>query len=150
LTLSAGLAIIKPKRPIKFAVAEAKRWLKLAKTSGKDRLAAFGQVWEWQHHNEILKAAKQLVERVNGGGMQRGWLHTLLELREARHASTPDILATARLAYHVARNYRRHNVRQWGENLVRRFDELENIDIRYLPTIVRYALIATRTCDEKE
>jgi CRISPR-associated protein Csm1 len=150
LTLSAGVALIKPKRPIKFAVAEAERLLEQAKDNGKDRLAAFGQVWEWQHHDGILRTARQLVEWVNNGDMERGWLHTLLELAEARHGSTPDPLATARLAYLVGRNYRRNDTRQWAENLVRRFDNIEHIEIRYLPAIVRYALAATRTRGEEE
>lgn len=150
LTLSAGLALIKPKRPIKFAVAEAERLLEKAKDSGKDRLAAFGQVWEWRHHDGILRTARQLAEWVNNGDMERGWLHTLLELADARHGSTPDPLATARLAYHVGRNYRRNDTRLWAENLVRRFDNIEHVEIRYLPAIVRYALTATRTHSEEE
>jgi hypothetical protein len=87
---------------------------------------------------------------VNDRDMERGWLHTLLELTEARHGSPPDSLATARLAYHVDRNYRRKDVRQWGENLIQRFDEPDHIDIRYLPAIVRYALTATRTRYEED
>jgi CRISPR-associated protein Csm1 len=150
LTLSAGLVLIKPKRPIKFAVAEAERLLEQAKDNGKDRLAAFGEDWEWQHHDGILRTARQLVEWVNNGDMERGWLHTLLELAEARHGSTPNPLATARLAYHVGRNYRRNDTRQWAENLVRRFDNIEHVEIRYLPAIVRYALTATRTRSEEE
>ena len=150
LTLSAGLALIKPKRPIKFAVAEAERLLEQAKDNGKDRLAAFGQVWEWQHHDGILRTARQLVEWVNNGDMERGWLHTLLELAEARHGSTPDPLATARLAYHVGRNYRRSDARQWAERLIQRFDNRQHTDVRYLPAIVRYALTATRKGDEEE
>lgn len=150
LTLSSGLALIKPKRPIKFAVAEAERLLEQAKDNGKDRLAAFGQVWEWQHHDGILRTARQLVEWVHNGDMERGWLHTLLELAEARHGSTSDPLATARLAYHVDRNYRRNDTRHWAESLVRRFDNIEHVEIRYLPAIIRYALTATRTRSEEE
>src|SRR5262249_42852474 len=127
LTLSAGLALMKPKRPIKGAVAEAARLLEQAKDSGKDRLAAFGQVWQWQHHSDILKAARQVVNWVNRGDMERGWLHTLLALAESRHGPTPDPLATARLAYHVARNYRRGTPsRRWAERVVQRFDDAED------------------------
>ncbi len=151
LTLSAGLALIKPKRPIKTAVAEAERLLEQAKTGTKDQIAALGQVWRWQHHDTIMKTARQLVAWVEGGEMERGWLHTLLELVEARYGRTPDLLATARLAYHVARNYRRNtHAHQWAERLVQRFDNSEHIDVRYLPAIVRYALTATRTRGEED
>jgi CRISPR-associated protein Csm1 len=151
LTLSASVALMKPKRPIKGAVAEAERLLERAKIGTKDQLAAFGQVWNWQHHENIVKIARQLVEWVKCGDMERGWLHALLELAEARHGATPDLLATARLAYHVSRNYRRHTrAREWGERLVQCFDNPEHIDVRYLPAIVRYALTATRTRGEEE
>jgi hypothetical protein len=82
--------------------------------------------------------------------MERGWLHTLLELAEARHGAKADPLATARLAYHVHRNYRRNEARRWAEGLVRRFDDPKHIDVHYLPAIVRYALAATRTPGEEE
>lgn len=151
LTLSAGLAIIKPKRPIKVAVAEAERLLAQAKIGTKNQLAALGQIWNWQHHGDIINTARQLVEWVNRGDMERGWLHTLLELVEARHVPTPNALATARLAYHVSRNYRRNtHAREWAEGLVRRFDNPDPIDVRYLPAVVRYALTATRTQGEEE
>jgi len=151
LTLSAGLALMKPKRPINSIVAEAERLLELAKTGTKNQLAAFGQVWNWQYHDDIMKTARQLVEWVNCEDMERGWLHTLLKLGEARHRPTPDPLATARLAYHVSRNYRRNTrARQWAERLVHRFDNAEHIEVRYLPAIVRYALTATRTPGEPE
>ncbi|MCI0642072.1 MAG: type III-A CRISPR-associated protein Cas10/Csm1 [Gemmataceae bacterium] len=151
LTLSASVALMKPKRPIKGAVKEADRLLELAKSGTKDQLAALGQVWNWQHHDEIMKTARQLVEWVKTGEMERGWLHTLLELADARHGPTPHVLATARLAYHVDRNYRpRTHAREWAIRLVQRFENLEEIDVRYLPAIVRYALTATRTRDEEE
>ncbi len=156
LTLSAGLALMKPKRPIKGIVTEAERLLEEAKTRivpsesvPKDQCAAFGQVWKWKHHDDILKTARQLVEWVHCGDMERGWLHTLLELAIARHGPTPDPLATARLAYHVDRNYdQKTQAWQWAERLVERFDNPEHIDVRYLPAIVRYALTSTRTPGE--
>ena len=123
--------------------------LESAKDSGKDRLAAFGQIWKWDHHEEILSTARQLVELVDSGEMERGWLHTLLELAESRHGSKPNALATARLAYHVERNYRK-NAQRWAEKLVQRFDDLEQIDVHYLPAIVRYALTATRARGEED
>jgi hypothetical protein len=151
LTLCASVALIKPKRPIKGAVAEAERLLELAKGGMKNQFAALGQVWNWQQHADIMKTARDLVEWVNCGDMERGWLHTLLELAEARHGQKPDPLATARLAYHVSRNYRRSTrARQWAERLVQRFDNPEHIDVRYLPAIVRYALTATRARGEED
>jgi CRISPR-associated protein Csm1 len=158
LTISAGLALLKPKRPIKAAVAEAERLLEDAKTrtapresSPKDQIAAFGQLWKWHHHDAIMESVKQLVKWVDAGQMERGWLHTLLNLAEERHGDRPNLLATSRLAYHVDRNYkRRTDSRRWAESLVRRFDDLAHVEVRYLPSIVRYALIATRSPNSED
>jgi CRISPR-associated protein Csm1 len=149
LTLSAGLELMKPKRPIKPAVERAELLLDEAKDQGKDRLAAFGQVWQWKDHNTIISTAKRLVKWASVGEIQRGWLHTLLELALARHADKPDPLATARLAYHVDRNWKKGTpARQWADRLVNGFDDRKKLPVRYLPAIVRYALTATRTREE--
>jgi CRISPR-associated protein Csm1 len=168
LTLSAGLALIKWKRPLKPAVAEAERLLEQAKTQRapleteyKDQLACFGQMWKWKEHRTIMGAAQQLVEWVEDGQLERGWLHTLLDLAVARHphvllhrpepAPRHDALATARLAHHVARNYRRGSqARGWAEQLVQWFDDPTHVEVRYLPAIARYALTATRAPGEEE
>ena len=142
---------MKPKRPIKPAVERAELLLNEAKDSGKDRLAAFGQVWPWKDHDAIIGAARQLVEWANAGDIQRGWVHTLLELALARHGDKPDPLATARLAYHVDRNWKKNTAgRQWADRLIKDFDDREQIQVRYLPAIVRYVLTATRTRGEED
>jgi CRISPR-associated protein Csm1 len=163
LTLSAGMAIAKWKRPIKFAAAQAEELLEQAKiavapgaSTAKDQLATFGQVWKWQHHTAIVDAAKRLAGWSDDGSVPRGWLHTLLELAQSRtgdHAKDrePDPLATARLAHHVARNYRRGTpIRRWGDDLVSDFDTCERVETRYLPAIVRYALTATRNPSKED
>jgi CRISPR-associated protein Csm1 len=155
LTLSAGLELMNRKRPIKPAVERADLLLNEAKDRGKDRLAAFGQVWQWKDHAAIIEAARQLVEWVNlgkdKGGIERGWLHTMLELALARHGEKQEPLATARLAYHVDRNWKQDTpARQWGDQLTNDFDDQEQVQVHYLPAIVRYALTATRTRDEED
>lgn len=158
LTISAGLALFKPKQPIKSAVANAERLLEDAKTrttlqesTPKAQLAVFGQLWKWQYHDKILKAAKQLADWVDEGEVERGWLHTLLKLATARHGSPPDLLATPRLAYHVDRNYKRGTAsRRWAESLVKHFDNLADGEVRYLPSIVSYALTSTRSSSSEE
>ena len=151
LTLSAGVSVFKPKRPVKTAIEEAERLLELAKAVPKDQCAALGQVWNWTHHEMILRQAENLAGWVQANQMQRGWLHTLLELVVARHSDQPEPMATARLAYHVNRNYRRNTAaRDWADGLVRCFDDFDQPAVRYLPAIVRHALIATRSAGERE
>lgn len=149
-TLSAGIALIKPKRPIKFAVAEAERLLELAKEGTKDQLAAFGQVWAWKDHQRIMETAQQLVSWVDAGDIQRGWLHTILELANQRNAEAKEPLATARLAYHLSRNWHSRRARPWVQRLVQHFEDSDDCDSCYLPAITRYALTATRTRGEEE
>ncbi len=151
LTLSAGVPLFKPKRPVKTAIEQAERLLEQAKVAPKDQCAAFGQVWNWSQHTMILREAEQLAGWVQSNQVQRGWLHTLLELADARHGDTPDALATARLTYHVSRNWRRNTAaRDWAGGLLCRFDDRSQPEIQYLPTIVRHALTATRTPSDRE
>lgn len=157
MTLSAGVAFVKPRRPIKFAAEQAEHLLQQAKTEiaagadvPKDQMAAFGQLWKWDDHEKIIGAGKQLAKWVDDGVAERGWIHTLLELALARRQG--DLLATSRLAYHVARNYPKKNdrnpaaasLRSWGDELVANLDECQTTETIYLPAIARYALTATR------
>ena len=188
LTLSAGITLIKPKRPINHAVERAEELLHLAKTqpapkaaASKNQLAAFGQIWKWQDHAAILAAAKQLTSWMDDKEnkvAERGWLQTLLRLAEQRRqgvlatqqlaeqAALDDlakarlveqrqqgVMATSRLAYQVARNFPnskdrnpdRRALRQWADRLVTDFETADYLETIYLPTIVRYALTATRS-----
>jgi CRISPR-associated protein Csm1 len=175
LTLSAGIAFLKPKQPIKYAVEQAEEILHKAKSlpapraaQPKDQLAAFGQIWKWSDHATITQAAKQLAGWVNSGIAERGWLQTLLRLAEWRQGKDdPDAepidrmvaaMATARLSYFVARNFPRQDdrnqekqrLRQWANRLVDDFDAAKNVETIYLSTIVHYALMATRAVNVED
>lgn len=187
LTISAGITLIKPKRPIKHAVERAEELLHLAKTAPapqasapKNQLAAFGQIWKWRDHAAILSAAKQLTKWVDDKEnkvAERGWLQTLLHLAEQRQDGMlarlqlaeqkpldeqakarlveqrqQGAMATSRLTYHIARNFPRQTdnnpdrraLRKWADRLVADFETGEYLETIYLPTIVRYAITATR------
>lgn len=164
LTISAGLALSKPKRPIHLAAEEAEALLEQAKTcpapgaaAPRDQCATLGQVWKWQDHKYVANTACLLADWVDRGTAQRGWLHTLLGLFEMRHglaqAAPPDPTATARLAYHIARNYpprsardgaKADDVRTWADTLLADFDAMGRVETSYLPAALRYALAATR------
>ena len=170
LTLSAGLAIIKPRYPVHLAAKQADELLDRAKSetapravSPKDQCASLGQVWKWQDHRSIVQSGSQLADWVDAGIVERGWLHTLLELvllrrgeALARHSSFVPELATSRLVYHVSRNWPKPDdpnpkaaaARRWMDQLCGEFDRFEStthIDTLYLPAILRYALLATRS-----
>ncbi len=175
LTLSAGLALIKPRYPIHFAAEQADLLLTRAKTEPalraqqpKDQLASLGMVWKWQDHETILSAARQLADWVDTGTIQRGWLHTLLELVALRRGESPaasagvsPAIATSRLAYHIGRNWprreaknpRQSEARRWVDRILDEFDRFEStsdVEAIYLPAILRYALLATRSSSSED
>ena len=175
LTISAGVAIIKPKYPIHLAAQQAEELLEQAKgekapraTTPKDQCAALGSLWKWDDHNKIIGAGKQLADWVDTCVIQRGLLHTLLELALLRRGEAgPEYqgvhpaVATSRLAYHVARNWPRkwdnprdghqraqNDARQWIDAVLREFDQFDtttHMPTIHLPAIVRYAMLATRS-----
>jgi CRISPR-associated protein Csm1 len=160
MTISAAVSFIKYKYPIKHAAHQAEELLQQAKTVAaagavepKDQFGAFGQLWKWKDHNAVIDSAKRLAKWVNDDVAKRGWLHTLLELALARHGDSGVMgeQATARLAYHVARNWPKSgDLRQWGNRLIADFDDCNTVDTQYLPAIARYALTATRRHREEE
>lgn len=175
LTISAGVAIIKPKYPIHLAAQQAEDLLELAKgetapraDKPKDQCAALGSLWKWSDHDAIIGAGKQLAGWVDAGVIQRGWLHTLLQLALLRrgqagpeYAGVHPAVATSRLAYHVARNWPRkgdqprdagqraqNEARTWIDAILREFDRFDattSVTTIHLPAIVRYAMLATRS-----
>lgn len=154
-------------------------------SEAKDQLATLGQHWKWQDHDRIIEAGKRLAGWVDSGVARRGWLHTLLQStlsrrgelpgkggREEPYRSSPhhsrgphgrvnqrrtgQIMASARLTYHVGRNYPSASsrdpdsqaLRAWVDEILEEFDRYEtteNPEVLFLPAIVRYALLATRT-----
>jgi CRISPR-associated protein Csm1 len=174
LTLSAGIALTKPRYPIHLAAEQAEDLLELAKrtrapraTQPKDQCSALGETWKWNDHATILGAGKQLADWVDSGVIQRTWLHTLLELALlrrsralARDAETSPLMATSRLAYHIGRNWPERkpspknereiaggHARNWIDTILREFDQYEttdHVETIYLTAILRYALLATR------
>ena len=159
LTLSAGLAVIKPVFPIRNGVEQADTLLERAKSecasgadAAKDQFAAFGQVWKWHEHETVSHSAKQLIRWVKDDPvMPRGWLHTFLDLAETRLRPEAGPV-TARLAYHIGRNLpSRHaegakgELRRWAEAVLADFDVGLRPETRLLPAILRYALTATRS-----
>lgn len=169
LTISAGVAVIKPKYPIHLAAQQAEDLLEQAKGNTapradqpKDQCAALGGLWKWKDHNAIIDTGKQLANWVDTDIIQRGWLHTLLQLALLRrdeagpeYAGVHPAVATSRLAYHVARNWpkaRRRDdppppARQWIDAVLREFDQFDtttHMETVHLPAIVRYAMLATR------
>ncbi|MCC6840347.1 MAG: type III-A CRISPR-associated protein Cas10/Csm1 [Flavobacteriales bacterium] len=157
LTLSAGVAVVKPRHPIAAAVALADEALDRAKTEAaigailpKDQIAAFGQVWKWKDHNAVLDHAERLARWVSAGTMPRGWLHRFNGLMQDHLADTGG-LATAHMAYHIGRNLPKANapgedgeMRRWAESLLSDLKTMHDPLTRCAPAILQHAITATR------
>jgi CRISPR-associated protein Csm1 len=167
LTISAGCAIVKPKFPIHLSAQQAEELLERAKTGTKDQFALLGEIWRWSDHAKIIDAGKHLADWVDAGDIQRGWLHTLLELALLRRGQSPGrdanlipAMATSRLSYHVARNWPKTSApgekgaaRQWIDTVLRHFDTYEKTTdpiAKHLPAILRYAMLASRSKGEDQ
>ncbi len=179
LTISGGMALVKKKHPIRRAVMQADALLEQeakskpapGATEAKDQFAAFGQIWKWRNHEAIAHHARCLTKWVRDNSAERGWLHDLLRFtlqRETSHLSSgscysasflPDglqretnHLSSARLSYHITRNYPKENdpspekqaLRRWANQIAADFEKGRNIETIYLSAIARYALLATR------
>ena len=153
LTISAGLAIVPSKTPIRRSVEAAEMLLEEAKRAGKNRFATFGQVWKWEEHDTIQHSMTCLVHWVKDNSAERGWLQTLLQMTEQLKT---EPITTARLVYHIERNYPRvdsdnpqkNALRNWINLRVQDFDNPRTPETRYLPAILRYALNATRKTEK--
>lgn len=174
LTISGGLAVVRFRLPIHQTAAVAEELLEQAKTqaapgtdSPKDQLAALGQIWKWEHHAAVTAAGKRLAGWVGERKMERGWLHTLLRFVLLHRGMAPEerederALAPARLAYHIDRNYprrddrdtERREVRAWADRTLTGFEAgagSRDPEVLYLPAILRYALLATRSQNREE
>ncbi|HOE12833.1 MAG TPA: hypothetical protein PLQ35_17290 [bacterium] len=180
MTISAGLDLIKYHYPIRQAAEHAEDLLHLAKTTThsqasfdtlsetpKDQIAFLGLVWKWSYHKPIIDNCKRLMKWVEAGVVKRGWLQAILELvllyrgqcanRDSR--GNPD-LAHSRLVYHVARNWPKINdknpdcsaARKWIDDILEHVGESPPTYIPwfYLPVIIRYAMLATRSREKEE
>lgn len=173
LTISGGLAVVRYRYPTRRAAAQVEALLERAKaepaagaTAPKDQFAALGQVWKWKEHAAITRAATRLADWVASGRMERGWLHTMLRfvLLHRGDASEEEpgdrALAIPRLTYHVARNFPRPDdadadrraIRRWADRIVSGLaaGDASDAEVVYLPAILRYALLATRTATREE
>ena len=80
LTLSAGLAVVKPK----FTVRVAAEWCKdaedLSKSLGKNRITLFGETLKWEHFESTVEDAKCWSNLVEEGEVPRRFIYRFYKL----------------------------------------------------------------------
>jgi CRISPR-associated protein Csm1 len=171
LTLSAGLAIVKPGSPIRQVAHVAEKLLRRAKTTPpwqgeppKGQIAALGAVWKWSYHDTVIGDGKRWASWVRQRALDRGWLERIWHLNEAhksaRRQITEDrapedpsaLMASARLSYSISRLIdTSRRVRQDTDlvsrltDLVNEFESHEIPRARYLSATLHYAILSTRS-----
>jgi CRISPR-associated protein Csm1 len=120
LTLSAGIAVVKPRLPLVQAVRFADEGLERAKRAGRDRLSLLGCVLRWQEL-PLVEEAVNLLERA---APPSAFLYRLLQFAGMwqRWRQTHDPMALRfqpLLAYTIARNLKPGSeLYTWASRLV--------------------------------
>lgn len=85
ITLSAGLAVVKPKHPIAAGIREANELMERSKRTGKDRISLFDTTITWKQFPKLMDFFLFLDEALNAGSSGKtpsitsGFVHRLLE-----------------------------------------------------------------------
>ncbi|MEZ6127783.1 MAG: type III-A CRISPR-associated protein Cas10/Csm1 [Planctomycetaceae bacterium] len=163
LTISAGVALVKPGWPIRRTVEAAEDLLEFAKQRpanghgvSRDQIATLGSVWKWAEHATVIDAGKRWAGWVSDGKLDRGLLHTIREMNEAQRGHrnvandatgrSNERLAAARLDYIVTRRVSK----PWKEFdtemeiLRKQFENPVRADIVHLSSVLQYAILATK------
>ena len=149
LTLSAGIALMPFRVPVRHAADRADRLLEdEAKVGPKNRCATtLGAAWDWSRHNTIISEGKRLASWIEAGVAGRALIHRLLGIAES-----PDPKKTALWAYQVGRNFppanapspEKRELREWGVRVLELSLEGDRAALDEVQAALRYALIATR------
>ena len=147
LTLSAGVALVSYRVPIRHSVERGEELLKQAKgREDKNSCAALEAVWSWDSHEEVIGDGKKLARWEKDCLVSRSLLHRLLRLAESDEPAR-----AARWSYQVHRNV--HETRQsrrsaeelrgWAARTMGYLESDQQLAAQAAASI-RYALLATR------
>ena len=81
--LSAGLALAGKNLPVPAMAREAEEALEAAKAGGRNRITAFGVTVPWSDWPDVENWAAFLQENLDGEILSRGFIRSLLGLRQA-------------------------------------------------------------------
>ena len=143
LTLSAGIALISYRVPIRHSVERGEKLLEQAKgREGKNSCAALDTVWAWDSHDAVIGDGKKLARWNSEGLASRSLLHRLLRLAESNEPAR-----AARWSYQVHRNVRENRrtteLLGWAARTMYYLESDEQLAAEAAASL-RYALLATR------
>lgn len=117
ITLSAGLAFVKPKHPIASAIRQAESLLKESKERGKNRITLFGTTVEWKKLPPLIDFFLFLDRKMNDkdSEIKTSFLHRLLKYHQMALSFLDDkdikgLKYLSALSYDIGRN-----IVAWGD-----------------------------------
>jgi CRISPR-associated protein Csm1 len=119
ITLSAGIAIVKPKNPISASVALADKYLDMSKAGGKDRITLFDTTVKWSELDPLIEYKDMLNKGYEefDNILTTGFIYRLLTYQQMYLDSPRDV---KKLIFHSHMYY---DVRR---NITERIMELED------------------------
>jgi CRISPR-associated protein Csm1 len=155
ITISAGIAVVKPKLPLAHTVRQADSALNKAKEEGRDRLCMFGEVAQWS----ALKHFDSIVKILQQNNPPSAFLYRLLQFARMWREFNPrnrDVQRDVRglrfmplLAETLARNVNRNRQAKlfnWGFSLLdfRMRDGRIESDLDHLSLAVQWVMLERR------
>lgn len=158
LTLSAGVAVVKPRLPVSSGAAFTNESLDqsketVVKGSDRNQITLFGQALKWPDFDRVLGWGKDLADWLRSGALSSAFVHRLFLYDEmfqlyARTGDARGLRFLPLLTYDIARNLlrgkqddsERERARRWAESL----KDLSNPGLPYLGLAAQYAITANR------
>jgi CRISPR-associated protein Csm1 len=152
-TLSAGLAVVKPRLPIYAAIGqaddlldEAKHDKALGENEPKNQFAVLGGLFKWGKADTVMMEADKLAAWQYEGVVSMGFIRQLLHSGEMYRmfkgtGETRYLRFAPMLVYSIARNIRNSGVSVWAQTLT----DLQDEKLRNLTFIANYSIHSNRS-----
>jgi CRISPR-associated protein Csm1 len=156
-TLSAGVALVKPRLPIYAAIGYAEDLLGKAKDNcaigakdSKNQFAALGDIIKWDDFDAVQNEAERLAAWQEGKKVSVGFVQLLRDSAEqffnykaSREGETSYLRFVPMLAYGIARNIppKEEELIKWAQELT----DLNSKNLRNLTFISNYSIQTNRS-----
>lgn len=159
-TLSAGIAVVKPRLPVYACVESADRLLEKAKhetalgeEKAKNQLAVLEDLFKWDKAEAILIEAERLknwqAEKTGLKRVSTGFVRQLLDCGEMNRQfektrETHYLRFVPLLAYSIKRNIRDDEIARWSQDLLERGGS-NKLKLNHMTFIANYSITMNRS-----
>ena len=154
-TLSAGVAVVKPRLPVYAAIGLAEDLLDKSKEqcaigaeNPKNQLATLGDIMKWDELDMVQQQADRLAAWQEGKKLSMGFVRLLLDSAEhyrtfKKTGETSHLCFVPMLAYGIARNIptKETDLVKWAQELT----YLESNNLKHLTFIANYSIQTNRS-----